>query len=55
MNPESTCRSTRYNFVATPTAAPTHTAIRTTVAIVPCNTSRQYGVYVPAISTKIIE
>ena len=27
MNPESTCRSTRYSFVATPTAAPTHTAI----------------------------
>ena len=38
-----------------PTSAPAHTATSTTVAAVPCSTSRQNGVYVPAISTKIIE
>ena len=55
MNPDSTCRSTRYSLVATPIAAPTHAMISETVPRVPCSTSRQNGVYVPAINTKIME
>ena len=47
--------STHASFITTPASAPNQTMPSTTVASVPCSTSRPNGVYVPAMSTKIIE
>ena len=55
MNPDTTCRSVRQSFTPTPASAPAHTIASSTSAAVPCITSRQNGVYVPAISRKIME
>jgi hypothetical protein len=47
--------STQTRLRTSPAAAPDQTTIRITSAIVPSNASSANGVYVPAISSRIVE